>query len=1189
MKYVIRIMALLVAAAAVYGQETRGTIVGRVTDPTGAVVPAAQVVITNKTMGTKIPLSTNEEGLYRAPLLIAGTYEVVVEIPGFKKFVRDGVELHIADQIEINVQLQIGPSDVSVTVSAETPVLTTETGSLGSVVDSRRIADLPISYGNPFELIGVAAGVTFARDPRLDRPFEPTHIVGFAFDGTRANRSDVTLDGVPSTATANPNEVIATYVPPTDIVAEFKVQTATFDASFGQTEGGVTNISIKSGGNDLHGTGYYSMTRPSLWANDFFANANRQPRADYIFHRWGTSVGGPVWIPKVYRGRNKTFFEWGYEGIHDSRPRNNGTPTVPTVKMKSGDFSELLALGPSYQIYDPFTRTSASGGRIQAQPFTGNIIPANRLNSVGKAILGYWPDPLQAGNSDYTNNYQRGDLVEAAKYYTHTVRIDHNLSDRQRLYGRVSVYRRDSYYNDYFDNAATGQTFQFLSRSGVLDDVISFGASTVLNFRYGYNRFIRAVDGPPAGMGFDITKLGLPSAYNALISEDQRRFPRIDFPANTYQGTGFTGEFRPVDTHSWNATMNRTWRTHNWKTGVEFRAYRENDFFYSNDQTGRFNFDTTWTRGPLDNATSAPNNLGQPVAALLLGLPSATNSYVSRTADYAEQSMSWGLFVQDDWKLTPRLTLNLGVRWEFETPLTERYNKSVKGFDPNYAPPFAAQAIANYARNPLQDLAAAQFGVKGGLTFATASDRGLYETPKRNLMPRVALAYHATPKTVIRAGYGLFYGFLGERRGDVVQHGFTRQTPFNPSSDNGLTYLATLTNPFPTGILEPLGASQGSLTFMGQSVFFFNQKPLQPQMQRWQIGFQREFHNLVLEGSYVGNRGTHIEIQRNLNTTPQQYLGTSPFRDQAAINRLSALGANPFVGLLPAGAISQLTANTIAAERLLRPYPQFDNVWGTTNDGYSWYHGLQLSVERRMAKGFMFAANYTYSKFMQANELLNPSDIRPVEVISDQDYPHRITVSSIFELPFGRGRKWLAGVSPVASKFISGWQLSGIWMFQSGAPINWNLNNSVGQVQSSQGQTGQAQNAISFFGNVNDIGLPSDERTIGRGGRWFNTAAGFVLGSTQQIDINRQLRTFPLRFGFLRADNVNNYDLALIKNTRVAEGKDIQFRAEGLNVLNHALFPAPNTDPTSANFGQVTASTQANYPRRLQLSLKFIF
>ncbi|MBK7930925.1 MAG: carboxypeptidase regulatory-like domain-containing protein [Bryobacterales bacterium] len=274
-------------------QEARGTIVGTITDSTGAVIPGAKVDVISKTMGTKVSLTTNESGHYQAAYLIPGEYQVVAQSDGFKRFIRDGIEVRVNDRVEVNLSLEVGGTEQSVTVTGETPLLNTTSSSLGQVVDGRRVSELPIPHGNPYFLIGLASGVSFTRDPRLDRPFEPTHIVGYSMDGTKANRSDVTIDGAPSTATANAGEVISSYVPPADLVAEFKVQTATFDASFGQTEGGVTNISLKSGTNALHGTAYYNKMAPSLFANDYFANANRIPRPEFTYNRWGGVAGGP--------------------------------------------------------------------------------------------------------------------------------------------------------------------------------------------------------------------------------------------------------------------------------------------------------------------------------------------------------------------------------------------------------------------------------------------------------------------------------------------------------------------------------------------------------------------------------------------------------------------------------------------------------------------------------------------------------------------------------------------------------------------------------------------------------------------------------------------------------------------------------------------------------------------------------
>lgn len=288
--WILGLCAMLALAG--MAQDPRGAITGIVTDPSGAVVPNARVEVINKAMGTRQTLTTNDAGVYNALYLIPGQYQVVVEIPGFKKAIRDNIEVRVDDRVAVNIQLEVGATEQSITVTEETPLLATETASLGAVVDQRRVQELPVPHGNPYFLIGLAAGVAFTRDPRLDRPFEPTHIVGYAMDGTRANRSDVTIDGAVSTATANAGEVIASYVPPADLVQEFKVQTATFDAQFGQTEGGVTNISIKSGTNQFHGTGYYTNMTPKLFANDFFANRNGIPRPDFYYHRYGATLGG---------------------------------------------------------------------------------------------------------------------------------------------------------------------------------------------------------------------------------------------------------------------------------------------------------------------------------------------------------------------------------------------------------------------------------------------------------------------------------------------------------------------------------------------------------------------------------------------------------------------------------------------------------------------------------------------------------------------------------------------------------------------------------------------------------------------------------------------------------------------------------------------------------------------------------
>jgi hypothetical protein len=1198
LRRIISLSAIAVLMAAMgWSQETRGTIVGRVTDASGAVVPGADVQVMNQAMGTTVALKTNPEGYYSAPLLLPGTYQVKFAAAGFKGFVRSDVLLQIADRIEVNAALEVGTAEQSVTVSGAAELLGTETSSLGSVIGESQISHLPFSYSNPFLLMALSTGTAFTGNARLDRPFEPSHIANFSVDGVRGLQSDITLDGAPATATANENEVIASYVPTPDMLTEFKVQTATFDAAVGNTAGGVTNLSIKSGTNSFHGTAYYGFQRRDFWANDFYVNKLGNPTPDFRFDRWGGTIGGPVWIPKVYNGKNKTFFMFGYEGIHDSRPRYDATtPSVPTPEMKNGDFSGLLKLNPSYQIYNPYTRRQV-GARFVEDQFAGNIIPKQYWNTVGKNILDqYYPTPSspQSALPDFTNNMLEPDLAEKAKYYTITTRIDQNIGDRQRLYTRYSQYTRHSTYNDYFNNPATGTYFLFEAQNAVLDDVITLNPTTVLDVRYGYNRFVRGSDNNQNSIGFDLTTLGFPASYNNLIPANTRRFPRVDLSG--YLPTGSqTGEYRPVDTHSLTASISKAVHAHALRGGLEFRVYRENDGFFSADQTGRYNFDATYTRGPQDNSPTAPSNLGQSVAALLMGIPSVTNTYVNIPGNYAEQSMAWGFYFQDDWKVTQKLTLNLGLRWEFETPLTERYDRSVKSFDPNYVPPYAAAAQANYAANAtaINALPASQWLVKGGLTFAgVGTSRELYNTPKKNLLPRFGFAYQVTSRTVVRGGFGMYQGFLGERRGDVFQAGYSQQTPFSAFAADGTTLVRTLSNPFDS-LLQPVGNSLGGQTYTGQNITTaFNQNPLMPTMYRWQMDVQHQLPGGVLvEAAYVGNKGIHMEIFKNINGLPDQYLSTLPVRDNSTTctagqgcgnGYVTAQVPNPFYGLqMPLGTPASFTSTTISRQQLLQPYPEFGAIATTTNQGYSWYHSFQLRADKRLAKGLMVTANYTFSKSMQAIEYLNAGDSAPARVISDQDTPHRFSASWVYQFPFGKGRALFSNTRGVVGRLIGGWETSGVWAFASGLPISFPA---VPSPFFNFGRTMTANNQDYFL--INDPSLavrPLDQRSADQ---WFNTTPFVTAAAAQPVN---HLRTSPYRFSGLRGPRPNNWDMAVNKDTVIREGHTIRFSAQALNIFNHPLYPTPSVAYTNVNFGQSVGSIQANYPRRLQLELKYIF
>jgi hypothetical protein len=605
--------------------------------------------------------------------------------------------------------------------------------------------------------------------------------------------------------------------------------------------------------------------------------------------------------------------------------------------------------------------------------------------------------------------------------------------------------------------------------------------------------------------------------------------------------------------HDWSATMSTLLGNHSLRYGADLRLYRTFGFYGGFDVSPQLTFLPTYTNGPLDNSAVAP--LGQEYASFLLGIPSGQ---MTRSASFAAQNTYYAGFLHDDWKITNRLTLNLGLRYEYESPVSERYNRAVRGFvstDPN---PIAAQAIAAYAKNPISQIAVSQFRVLGGLMFAGPDDHNLWSGQTTNLLPRVGLAYRLDSKTVIRTGYGIFYDTIGVNRSAMIQSGFTAQTPIQASLDNGQAYIATTANPFPNGLLEPQGAAGGLSTFLGQALTAYTASRVQPYSQRWTSAVQRTIaKDLMLEVGYVGNKAIRLPVSQNINATPDQYLSTSPLRDQATINALTAQVPNPFYGLNP------IYPKTIAVADLLRPYPEFGDINITEPIGYSWYHALQVRSEKRFSHGLFAGLSYTWSKNMEATSFLNAGDPTVTRSISSLDRPQRLNLSLIYELPFGRGKLVAGDTGKGLNYIIGGWQLNSIFTHQSGAPLAFG-------------------NIIFTGSNIHNIALPSDQRSVNE---WFNTSAGFITASSQQLADN--LRTFPLYLVGVRGDGQTMWDLSLFKRFPLRERMNLEFRFEGYDILNHPNFSDPNTTVTSTAFG--TVSSQAGLSREFQGALKLSF
>jgi len=1160
------LVVVLLGSSPCFSQESRATILGRVVDQTNAVIVGATVQATNLDTNTVATSVTNQSGAFEIPYLLPGTYRITVELTGFKKAVRDKVELRVGDRIALDFTLEVGELTESVEVTGEPPLLETTNASVSAVMSQRLAQELPIVGGNTYYLVRSLPGIMPTGGHTAGNPQQQGMATNVVVDGTK-NVSEVKMDGSPNVA-----QRVAVFGPPQDLVQEMKVHTASYDASLGHSAGAVTDVSTKSGTNKLHGTGYEyeSRWRAVPWfTNRYIYDPTTGPitqeKKDSVIsqwrhRRWGATFTGPVVLPH-YDGRDKTFWSFGYEGVYINRQASQ-MRTVPTPAEKQGDFSHLLTVGSIYQIYDPLTTVPAQKkGRFQRAPLPGNVIPASRLSPIALNILGYYPDPNQPGTIDGRNNFLRAqDQEKHVRSLMH--RIDHVISDKQRFFVRWNNLQ----YDQTNDTLPTKATEKSLDRTGwgvVLDDVYIFNPQLLLNLRYGltyqnpYNY--------RGTQGFDLTTLGFPQTLVEMISAKTDpagfTFPRATIDGGAFTELGYNGGSNvKVYYHNFGATLTKITGNHSLRFGSEFRLMRENGYSYGY-VSPRFIFNQTYTRGPLDNSPTAP--IGQGLASMLFGIP--TGGSVNINASRAEQSTYWAGFVQDDWRLTPRLTVSLGLRYEYEGPTTERFNRSIRGFDFTTENPIADQAKANYAKNPIPEVPVENFEVRGGLLFA--GDRGqprtLWNRDRNNLAPRVGMAYKLTARTVIRAGYGIFFVPVGIDYQDVKLGGFNQPTSIVASVDNGQTYQASIGNPFPNGIKSPTGASAGLATYLGQSPSFFFERKVNPYMQRWSFAVQRQLPGrIVFETAYVGNRGTKLGVTRQFNPVPREYLSTLPYRDQETIDYLSAKVASPFYGI-PQFVNTGRGNKKINRSALLQPYPHFGGITASLNNGYSWYHSLQTHVEKRMSSGLTFQGSWTWSKWMVANSYLNDTDARPEEVVSPNDYTHRFVVSALYELPFGQGKFLFSNAKGVLQGLIGGWQVQAMYEGQSGAPLGFG-------------------NRI-FHGDLKDIVLPKSERTAER---WFNTEAGFERDKKKQLASN--IRTFPSRFSGIRGDGINNWDVSLFKDFRIKERYKLRFMILTFNTLNHVQFDAPNTNPTSSAFGSVTAE-KGHGQRQVTLAAKLTF
>jgi len=1136
-------------------QDARGNIVGRVLDASGAVVPGAEVKGVNDATGVVVATKSNEAGNYVLPFLVPGVYSVTTEVQGFRKFERKNIQVRVNENVGLDITMTVGDVAESVQVTAETPLLQTAEASLGQVIDERRIVELPLFAGNAMDLVHLAPGTVNGTDMRLRKaPFNAAPSQ-FSTDGSGNNGNAFTIDGVANVYSDGTAPRVA-FSPPQAALSEFKVQTSSFDAAIGRTSGALVNVSTKGGTNDFHGQAWWwlrhsAFDTPTLYQKRSNPKGFKLPI--YRDNRYGLSGGSPIVIPKVYDGKNRTFWHFTWEANKFGDPNVGGsmTSTVPSANWRNGDLSDLLKLGANYQLYDPMTIAPAPGGRFSRQPLPNNVFPSSRINPVAKNLLALYPMPNQPGTADGRNNFFYS-LPAQEDYWTTIGRIDHAFNEKNRLFVR---FHRDYWEEDkarLFGNDVNGVILNRVNRGIAVDDVHMLSSTMVLNVRYG----IAAQEFPErrASSGYDLSKLGFAPSFAGLVDKSISTIPRTSVGSLTQLSSWESGDGK-TSSISHNAVANLAWMkgNHNVRFGVDFMVFREFRVRYPGDVSPDLSFSNSWARGPFDNSTAPP--VGAEMIALLAGIPGGS---LSRTGSYAEQDVYTGFYAQDDWKATRKLTINYGLRAENESPITERFNRSVTQFDGTTASPIEAAAIANYASAPMPELAVSDFKAKGGVTFAGVggNSRGYWNNQGVQLSPRIGLAYQLNNKTVLRGGYGVFYAPNGILRTNSILNGFSRSTPIVASNDGGVNYVANLTNPLPSGLLPVLGSGEGLMTTLGQATTFFAADRKMAPAHRWSFGFQYELPSgIMVESSYVGNRAYRLPVSRQLNYTPAEYLSTLPYRDTATINFLSANFTNPYYGLHP-----NYTSRNISRGGLLQQMPHLGGISYDDSVGYSWYHSMQNRVEKRFSKGYTIQGAYTWSKTMAANSYLNASDPMVYETLSDIDRLHRLTGSGIWELPFGKSRRY-ASQMPAMLEFIAGgWQISGVYQYQSGAPLGF----------------GQAL----FTGDSSQIALSSDERNTDR---WFNTSV-FNRKSTDVLASN--IRTAPLRYSNIRVDSQRRLDLSANKTFRLTEGMRMIFRADTFNARNEVVLRGPNTDPVSTAFGTITS---VEPPRSWQFALTLKF
>ncbi len=1167
-------LALLIVplvSTTAWAQTFTGGVRGSVSD-SGGVVPGVTVTLTNEGNGATREAVSNDRGQYDFTAVPPGSYSVKAELTGFKTYENKGVRVATQQFVTLDIKLDVGQLQETITVTGEAPIIDTSNASTGGVIDSTQLASLPSGGRSAFLFAVTIPTVVASGDAQFNRQQDQTNASLLSLGGGARRANNYLVDGVPVTDMRNR----ASANPTMEALEGVNVQVHQYDAETGRTGGGTFNVATKSGGNEFHGSGFY-QTRPK-WgaANGFFSKLAGQPLPDIKYMLGGGGFGGPI-------VKNRTFFWYGQEG-YSSNTTRNGSLRFPTSRERNGDFSQSFdSAGRLVVIYDPLTGAADGTGRT---PFPGNVIPASRISTVGKNLVANYPTPqndVSNGSANYATDAQVKDFA-----MMYTGKVDHRFNDRLSLSGFYLYNKTDEPCSNFWvpgeHNAIDPNDYLLARRVQMvaLNNTWLPSNNTVVTLRYGWTRFL---DDDTLSVDYDPSQLGFSSTF--LGQMQIKKYPNIT--ATDYGGQGAIDP-TPRNWYSWgaNGAISKLVGSHTFKVGFDYRTIGNETQSFSG-AAGTLNFDRYYTSAnPLSNGVNGATPSGNALASMLLGYPSGDPGNQSRigiSSPFNAFVHYYGGYAQDDWRVGPKLTFNYGIRLEHETGLMEENDGFTVAFDRTLNPGGALGAVSVNGQP-----------VRGGLVYAGQNGANNYQgnPVAMKISPRVGVVYSFNPKTVVRAGYGVYWApwnYQGVGSANYGQIGYSQNTFI---SQGQFTPTVTVANPFPGGVSQPIGNALGALTGVGSQIEFIDQDKKSPYIQQYSIDVSRELGGGIAVGfEYVGATGRDLGLGGsndgvlNINQVPVQYLALgSALLDQVP---------NPFFGL-PAGQGKSVTSATIQRRELLRPFPQFNDIlMRQTTAGKSQYNAAVLKFEKRVKNGWGARANYTYSHLMDnqfgesnffsrnTTEALDANNLAPEYSIGILDVPHKITISPIVELPFGEGKRW--ATSGVAAQILGDWTLSSIFSIEAGFPMavatgsnNTNIFTRMQRVNltgSEQATSGSDYDRIAPPLNAGCV--TGQECGVGL---WLNSAAYsqpaiYTLGTSPRTD------------GSVRTPSRNNWDFVANKAIRFPGRVRGEIRLEVQNLTNTVKVRGPIHTINSSTFGQIRS--QSGFMRLTQMMFRLSF